>query len=215
MAVSTYAELQTAIANYLDRSDLTTRIPEFITLAEAKLNRKLRLKEMHELSTKTLTSASRLVDKPAGCMEIFNIDAKKASEADTEYEPLTSEYARFMYKHYGTGEPEYYTERSQIEIDKTVSEDWTLRFDCLIKWDIATDSTNWLLTNYPDAYLYGSMLEAEMYVKNDSRFQLWQVNFAEVMKELNELDDRVTDESVMESDIVRLTNRNTFNIITD
>ena len=46
MAIGTYAELQTAVANWLDRDDLTARIPEFITLAEARFNRLLRLRSM-------------------------------------------------------------------------------------------------------------------------------------------------------------------------
>ena len=46
MSISTYAELQTAVANFLDRSDLTDRIPEFITLAEARFNRVIRAPDM-------------------------------------------------------------------------------------------------------------------------------------------------------------------------
>jgi hypothetical protein len=46
MAISTYAELQTAAANWLGRADLTSRIPEFVALAEAKFNRTLRIRDM-------------------------------------------------------------------------------------------------------------------------------------------------------------------------
>ena len=51
MAIGTYAELQTAVANWLDRDDLTDRIPEFIALAEAKMNRNLRISLMENVST--------------------------------------------------------------------------------------------------------------------------------------------------------------------
>ena len=51
MAISTFAELKTAAANWLDRSDLTDRIPEFIALAEARFNRVLRIRDMETVST--------------------------------------------------------------------------------------------------------------------------------------------------------------------
>ena len=54
MAIGTYAELQTAVANWLDRDDLTDRIPEFIALAEAKMNRNLRISLMENVSTDIL-----------------------------------------------------------------------------------------------------------------------------------------------------------------
>ena len=51
MAIGTYAELQTAVANWLDRDDLTDRIPEFIALAEAKMNRNQRISLMDNVRT--------------------------------------------------------------------------------------------------------------------------------------------------------------------
>ena len=61
MAIGTYAELQTAVANWLDRGDLTARIPEFIDLTEARMNRVLRLQLMVNVDTTTLGGASTLV----------------------------------------------------------------------------------------------------------------------------------------------------------
>ena len=55
MAIGTYAELQTAVANWLDRGDLTDRIQEFIDFAEARINRNLRLRLMETAATGTLT----------------------------------------------------------------------------------------------------------------------------------------------------------------
>jgi len=61
MAINTYATLQTAVANWLDRSDLTDRIPEFIALAEARMNRVLRLAIMLNVDETTLGGATALV----------------------------------------------------------------------------------------------------------------------------------------------------------
>ena len=54
MAISTYAELQTAIADFLIRDDLTSVIPTFITMAEAQLNRDVRHWKMEQRSTAEL-----------------------------------------------------------------------------------------------------------------------------------------------------------------
>ena len=61
MAIGTYAELQTAVANWLDRGDLTERVKEFIDLAEARMNRVLRLQLMVNVDTTTLGGANKLV----------------------------------------------------------------------------------------------------------------------------------------------------------
>ena len=64
MAIGTYAELQTAVANWLDRGDPTDRIVEFIDLAEARMNRNLRLRLMETTATGTLTAGTREYDLP-------------------------------------------------------------------------------------------------------------------------------------------------------
>ena len=67
MAIGTYSELQTAVANWLDRDDLTDRIPEFIALAEAKMNRVLRISLMENVSTAlTMVSGTRDYSLPTG-----------------------------------------------------------------------------------------------------------------------------------------------------
>ena len=59
MAINTYSTLQTAVANWLDRNDLTDRIPEFISLAEATFNRTLRLRAMETTVSDTTPSGSK------------------------------------------------------------------------------------------------------------------------------------------------------------
>ena len=69
MAITTYAELQTAIANWLARDDLTTYLPDFITLFEAAANRRLRVRQMETTATLTPSSGSatcRPITSPGG-----------------------------------------------------------------------------------------------------------------------------------------------------
>ena len=66
MAIGTYAELKTAVANWLDRDDLTDRIPEFIALAEAKMNRNLRISLKCNAHERRVTAnAILLIDRRA------------------------------------------------------------------------------------------------------------------------------------------------------
>jgi hypothetical protein len=69
MAITTYAELQAAAANWLVRADLTARVPEFITLAEARLNRNLRARLAEVEQTLTATVGARTIPLPAGFAE--------------------------------------------------------------------------------------------------------------------------------------------------
>ena len=71
MAIGTFAQLKTAAANWLDRSDLTDRIPEFISLAEARFNRLLRIRDMETVSTAISTSAgTREYSLPTGFVQM-------------------------------------------------------------------------------------------------------------------------------------------------
>ena len=56
MSISTYSELKTAVANFLARSDLTTQIPDFSSLAEARMSRELETRSQENRATATLTA---------------------------------------------------------------------------------------------------------------------------------------------------------------
>ena len=70
MAISTYSELQTAVANWLNRDDLTDRIPEFITLAEARFNRALRIRAMEGLYTASTVKDQRNYNLPTNYLQM-------------------------------------------------------------------------------------------------------------------------------------------------
>ena len=64
MAISNYSDLQSTVANYLHRGDLTGQIPDFISLAEARINRKLRLRAMENTASGTTTGQT--ISLPTG-----------------------------------------------------------------------------------------------------------------------------------------------------
>jgi len=217
MSISNYTELQAAIANWMTRGDLTSRIPEFISLCEAKLNRKLRLSQQRIVQTTPFVSANnRRVSLPSDCLELLDIQVKLASADDSTYiSPIYATPDMLNKKRLSSGgTPTHYTRHSQIEFNSDVANEHTVRLLYVKKWDIATNSTNWLLTNFPDAYLYGAMMAAMPYVKNDRRFPLWKSQHNEVMSELSILDERSRSEVIMDSDVAGLSGSSKFNVIT-
>ena len=212
MAISTYAELKTAIGNWLDEDALTDRIVEFITLAEGRINRKLRGLQQETLTTANYDpdDASQFLAFPTGFREMIDIRIKKQSEDDDEYKPLRFIPPERIWTKYTStsGEPNWYTIRSQIELNRLPDVVYTVQYHYLKGLDVATDSTNWLLTNYPDVYLYGALSQAEPYLMNDNRIALWKSLFEEGLEEVNDLDERSRDDGEMSvSEVSNMTYR--------
>lgn len=218
MSISTYTELQTAVGNWMNRGDLSSRIPEFIAMAESRINRRLRLLQQETLATRTYGSGdtTRRVSLPTGFLELLSLAIKADTEPATSYVPLTYKAPEHIadYIIAGSGKPEVYTLRDEIEFNRTAGSDYTVRIHYLKRWDIANDTTNWLLTNVPDVYLFGALACAEPYVKNDSRMPVWKSQFDEAMAELNLLDNRSRDQTEMELD-QRLSTYARYSIVAD
>ncbi len=85
MAIGTYAELKTAVANWLDRDDLTDRIPEFIALAEARMNRVLRLRMMEGKYTASTVGSQRNYNLPAGYIQMRNFQINTTPITPVQY----------------------------------------------------------------------------------------------------------------------------------
>lgn len=187
MAISTYAELQTATANWLDRTDLTDRIPEFIDLAESTFNRTIR---NHRMITKndSYSLDSRYVNLPTDTLEVIRIVVDVSPQITLQY--LTPEEIAEMRGSNSSGRPQYYTviggSTNQIELLRSPDQTYTSSIVYYTKIPALSDSatTNWLLTNNPDIYLFGTLVEAFPYLMNDERMPMWN---ARLDKALNEL----------------------------
>jgi len=81
MALSTYSELQTTVASYLNRNDLTDIIPTFITLTENRLNRELRVRANMVRAQTTTTSGTAFYDLPSDLIELRDISYDSNSQS--------------------------------------------------------------------------------------------------------------------------------------
>jgi len=197
MAISNYTELKTAVANWLDRSDLDDRIPEFIALAEARFNRVLRLRSMEVKYTADTVAGQRNLALPASYIQMRNFQVNTSPLTVLSY--VTPEIYDRLWGGSTQGTPEFYTiladEVSLGPIPASVQEVEMLFYKKFDNLDSATtsgypDSVNWLITNAPDIYLYGSMLEAEPFIMNDERIQVWAQGFEKGVVDLQEQDNK-------------------------
>ena len=177
MAITTYAELQTATANWLDRTDLTARIPEFIELSEANFNRVIRQPDM-VTKDDSFSLTSRYNTLPSDTLEIVRIVLDLTPVIVLEY--LTpEEISERRVSMSATGKPYYFTviggSSNQLEVVPSPDSTYTSSIVYYTRIAALSDSatSNWLLAAHPDIYLFGTLVEAEPYLKNDERMPMW------------------------------------------
>ena len=191
MAISNYTELKTAVANWLDRSDLTDRIPEFIALAEARFNRVLRLRSMEVKYTADTVAGQRNLALPASYIQMRKFQVNSSPLTTLSY--VTPEIYDRVWGGSTSGTPKFYTilanEVSFGPIPGSVMEVEMLFYKKFDNLSVST-TTNWLITNAPDIYLYGSMLEAEPFIMNDERVPLWAQALQQGISDLQEQDNK-------------------------
>ena len=178
MALSTFTELKDAVADWLDRSDLTTRIPDFITLAEARVSRDLRIRAMEVRSTMTTTAGKQYFNLPTNYIQMRNIQLNTNPTTPLEY--ITPEMMDRLYGSSTTGKPRAYSLiGDEMQLAPIPDSTYTLEMAYYEKFYSLGDGTggtvvsNWLTSNAPDVLLYGSLLEAEPFIKNDERIGVW------------------------------------------
>jgi hypothetical protein len=192
MAISNYTELQTAVANWLDRDDLSARIPEFIGLCEARFNRSLRIRAMETLDTSVSTVAdTKTIALPTGYVQMRDIHITGDPLVQLQY--VTPEIMNRIHAGSVSGRPEVYTIIGEnIVLGPTPDAVYSTSMLYYKTFDALSDSspTNWVITNAPDVYLYGTLLEAEPFLMNDARVQLWATALTESINTLQEQDNK-------------------------
>jgi hypothetical protein len=186
--VGTYAQLQTEIANWLDRTDLTATIPTFIELAEANFNRVIRQPDMITKDD-SFSIAGRYTTLPTDTLEIVRIVLDLTPVIVLEY-MTPEELSERRVSLTGGGKPYYFTtvggSTNQLEVLRSPDSTYTASIIYYTRIAALTDSatTNWLLTSHPDIYLYGALVEAEPYLKNDDRMPMWTSRLDKALNDL-------------------------------
>ena len=187
MALANYTDLQNAAIAWLDRSDLSSRVVDFIALAEDTINKRLRIRAMENRVTATVSSEYSSL--PTGFLEMRNFQLNTSPKQTLRF--VTPEYIDTFWAGSTTGKPKVYTfVGGEIQVAPSPDGSYTAEMDYYKKWDIATDTTNWLLTNAPSVYLYGTLLQAEPFLKNDKRIPVWESRFERALMDVEIADKR-------------------------
>jgi len=195
MALTNYTTLKTSIANWLNRSDLSSEIADdFIVLTEADFNSKLRVRKMIAQSTFTIDTETEAL--PTGFLQVRDLYILSGS---TKH-PLRYMTPSQMDQVKGTsqtGIPQAYTIlgdtfRFMPKPDSSYSGvlNFYKKFDALSD----TNTTNFILTDHPSIYLYGSLFHAANFLGgyNPQQIQTWQQMYATALErlELNDKEDQ-------------------------
>lgn len=192
MTISTYSELKTAIGNYMGRADLTSRADEFIDNLEAKITRRLRVRHMETTVSGSFTADTATIALPTGFVEIRSFTYDVTTDVPRKLEFITPEQGDAL-GWSSSGAPEFYSfVGGAIRLYPTPDSAYSYTIRYFAKFTALSESntTNALLTNYPDLYLYGCLLEACGYVGDDGRIPLWKAAVEECYSEIARHDKR-------------------------
>lgn len=131
----------------------------------------------------TSSVSTEYVALPTGFLAMRNFQLNSDPKVRLEY--VTPDYIDKNYPDSTTGKPVFYTiVGGEIQLAPAPDGTYTAEMSYFKKLDIATDSTNWVLTNAPRVYYYGSLMEAAAYLKNDNRVPMWAQLFETALKDV-------------------------------
>lgn len=187
MALANYTDLKASLASWLHRSDLTAQIPDFIAMCEGTFNRRLRLRAMETQTTLSTVAGTRSVALPSRYRQMKRIYLTNDSPA------LTFMTTEDIYKFTTTGQPKFYSiEGENVLFGPIPNAVYSVPINYFAAFQALSDlnATNWVLTNAPDIYLYGSLAAAEPYILNDERLPMWKTLFEKAIADQQTEDDR-------------------------
>ena len=189
MALSTYDELKTSIANWADRDDLTNFIPDFIALTEARFNRALRLRSMEQKQIAMTVGGQSNYALPVNYLQMREFRLNNNPTVSLTY--VSPEI--FEAWNLGSGVPKFYTIiANEIRIGPTPAGVYEMEMLFWRKFPnlSPTVASNWMLLNAPDVYLYGSLLELEPFIQNDARIAVWGSGYSKAIENIQLQDDK-------------------------
>jgi hypothetical protein len=203
-AVMTYDSLVQDIQQYLERTDAATvdKIPLFIMLCEQKLASDIKFLGNLVVNTSTLIQGEAVIDKPARWRKTVSMNITVAGERKPvllrKYEYLRNYWPNAT----DTSEPKYYCDYDYTHWFIAPTPDAAYTFEVLYYERVqpldSGNQSNWFTQYAPQAMLYGSLLQAMPFLKNDGRIAVWKAEYAEIVQALKGEDvTRVADRQSM------------------
>lgn len=182
----TYTELLAKVAQWMNRDDLTAIIPDFVQLAEERINRYLRVRQM-ELALTATPITDNVITPAADVLDVKLLWVQESC-------PLKPQSLESVIANGLTGPATLYAwSGGTLFFDGGGDVQGVLyqRIPALV-----TASTTWLSESAPSLYLFGALAEAKLYVGDDMSAQAWDGRFQALLGELNGNDKRRPDSLV-------------------
>lgn len=190
MALATYTDLQASIAAWMVRTDLTAVIPDFIAIAEARINADVRLRE--GISTAALLT---VIESPEVALPEDWLEFESLSDDGRPMEYITASELRSRKDESATLNSRvparYGMEGRNLLLTPTPADVRALdaRYYAAVP-PLATNATNWLLTKYPNIYLYASLVSGYQYLLNEEKATYWGNLYVQAVSVAKGADDR-------------------------
>lgn len=190
MSISTYTELKDAIADFLLRTDLDAAIPTFIRLAEARMDRDVRHWRQEKRSVAQLDGQYSAI--PADYLRPIRLQITDAPTS--EVAPISTAQMLQLRgdRNDRVGRPTHYAlTAGSLELYPTPDNTYnaSLVYYGRVAALSGSNATNWLLTEAPDAYLYGALVHSAPYLKDDPRISVWASLYTSAIEALNKTSD--------------------------
>jgi hypothetical protein len=191
MSITNYDSLKTTIASYLARSDLTAQIPDFIQLAETRLRRELRIRQMLKVVTTATVAGDSTVELPSDYLQMRDLHMNTNPVQTLGYQSPSNFYRNTNAAI--SGVPLQYTVLAQeFQFAPIPDGVYTLQmiYYATPPYLTTSNTSNVFLANCPDLLLYGALGEAESYLMNDPRLQTWAALYDRSLSALTVSDDQ-------------------------
>jgi hypothetical protein len=183
----TYDSLVDDISSYLERTDQATldKIPTFIMLAEQVIAAEIKFLGNLTPMSSTMTTSQSIIDKPARWHKTVSMNITVAGRRQPvflrKYEYLREYWPDATQE----GTPKFYADYDYTHwlVAPTPDDDYTfevLYYERIQPLD-SSNQTNWFTIYAPQALLYGSLLQATPFLKNDERLPMWQAQYDKIM----------------------------------
>lgn len=182
--ISTYAELQTAVLNWLHR-DMASSIPDLIALGEDRIYRILRVREMEQSLSQTISSG--VVSVPSDYVNLkFAYLSSVSPNRWLERKPAEWIYRNDPYRSAQTGVPRYIAR----EVDNFIfspypAANYTLSGVYYKRLDPISTTLNSIFTNHPALWLFAALCESAPFIQSDKRIAVWEKKFADTVLEVS------------------------------
>ena len=188
-----YASLQSELQSWLwNRSDVVARIPTFIQLAEAQMNR--RLASRLKIARIDVTIAGETLPVPADFAGAVSVALETDPISELAFVTPDGLALRSNGVSNPSGNPDSYSVvGSALQFFPIPSAPvaakliYRQRIPALSN----TNPANWVLSFHPDAYLYGALMQSAPWLRNDDRLPMWQQAFAQILSDIQDNSDTI------------------------